>query len=161
MAGTVLTGKYYSVATATLTGLATTLSTAGYCFSNGKFALGDLIHEKGSNANLVKFVVNQKITAGGTLITPTLKIHVWGNDTAITSTAGTVMDIGSADELIGSFDTAAWVTIDPSNQQATATINTPVWAEAGSKALNFHITNNGAYSLASNTFTVYAITEMN
>lgn len=168
MSCSVYTGKYLATTSTTLATYGSNLATANYCFSNGKISIGDLIHEKGSNATLKKFTINQTLsTTAGVLVTTALRVHVYGDSAAVTSTVGQAFDLtGSAlpiaSFVIGDSGDNDWITIDTLHAQASKDLDLPIWGPSGSKAVYISIQNNEALTtISSNSFEILAVTEMN
>lgn len=168
MSCSVYTGKYLATSSTSLATYGTGLATANYCFSNGKISLGDLIHEKGGTATLKRFTINQALTtSAGSLLTGALRVHVYGDAGAVTSTVGTAFDLTGSLMPIGTFligDSGSndWITIDSTHSLAYVELDIPIWSPAGSKAVYVSLQNAEAIStVASNTISIQAVTEMN
>ena len=168
MAQTVYEGKYLATSGATLATTGSSLATANYMFTNGKLSLGDLFHSKGGSATLKKFIINQTLsTTAGSLISTGLRVHIYGDSAAVTSTTGQAFDLTGSEPpiasfLIGDSGDNDWITIDTLHTQASRDLDLPIWAPSGSKAMYYSIqVSEACQTVASNTVSIIGVTEMN
>lgn len=143
------------------------MNTVNYDFADGKQSIGDLFSETGGNGKLVHFALMQYLqTSAGTMVTDmNLEVHLWEDDTAITSRLGDAFDVTGcySTSIIDTFEVFAtdWVQLDSRHAIATKELNIPVWTEGKEDFLCFTMKNLSTFALASCQVAARFVVEQN